>query len=83
MHVRDGEEDYRVRMLNRQVEGTKQQTEKLLAGVARAKALADERAAHRAAMHDNGATEEPTEREFDNPVAVRDGGDEEKGKGGK
>ena len=68
-------------MLNRQVEETKQQMEKLLAGVARAKALADERAAHRAAMH--GATEESTEQEFDNPVADQDGGDEEKGKEGK
>ena len=77
MHVRDGEEDYRVRMLNRQVEESKQQTEKLLAGVVRAKALADERAAHRAAVHDNGATKESTKQEFDNPVADQDGGDEE------
>ena len=34
-------------------------------------------------MHDIDATEEATEKEFDNPVADQAGGDEEKGKGGK
>ena len=81
-HMRDGEEDYRVRLLNRQIEENKQQNEKLLAGVARAKTLADERAAHRAAMHGNDAGESP-EQEFENPVADQDGGDEEKGKKAK
>jgi hypothetical protein len=81
-HVRDGEEDYRVRMINRQIEQSKQQTEALLAGVARAKALADKRAAHRAAMHiaDKDATS--GKAEFDNPVAGGED-DEEAGKTNK
>eukprot|EP01050_Picozoa_sp_SAG11_P037438 SAG11_NODE_14761_length_600_cov_1.534930_1_plen_138_part_00 len=74
-HVRASEEDYRVRMLNHQVEKSKQQTEQLLAGVARAKALADERAAHRVAMHSGSNDAETDEAEFDNPVA--DGGDDD------
>jgi hypothetical protein len=81
-HVRDGEEDYRVRMINRQIEANKQQMEELLAGVSRAKALADERAAHRAAMHNSGKAARVEEEEFDNPVADGEG-DEEAGKANK
>jgi len=78
-HVRDGEEDYRVRMLKRQLEEKKQEQEDLLAGIVRAKALADERAAHRAALNDGGSKD--MESEFDNPVAESD--DEESGSSGK
>jgi hypothetical protein len=78
-HVRDGEEDYRVRMLKRQLEERKQEQEDLLAGIVRAKALADERAAHRAAL--NGGGSKDMESEFDNPVAESD--DEESGSSGK
>ena len=70
-------------LLKRQKAELEQQVEDFAAGIVRAKALADERATRRAAMHDNGATEDPTKQEFDNPVADRDGGDEEKGKGAK
>jgi hypothetical protein len=69
-HVRDGEEDYRVRMLKRQLEQQKQLQEDLLAGIVRAEALADERAAHRAAVH--GSSKDIAEADFDNPVAESD-----------
>ena len=69
-HVRDGEEDYRVRMLKRQLEQQKQLQEDLLAGIVRAKALADERAAHRAAVH--SSSKDITEGDFDNPIVESD-----------
>eukprot|EP01043_Picozoa_sp_COSAG02_P075699 COSAG02_NODE_15733_length_1145_cov_1.732314_1_plen_190_part_00 len=78
IHVRDGEEDYRVRMLKRQVEESKLEMEALVAGVSKAKALADERMAHRAAIH---GTEAST-MGFDNPVADSDD-DSEVGEGKK
>ena len=71
-----------LRMINRQIEANKQQMEELLAGVSRAKALADERAAHRAAMHNSGKAARVEEEEFDNPVADGEG-DEEAGKANK
>ena len=52
-HVRGGEEDYCVRMLKRQLEQQKQVQEPLLAGIVHAKALAHERAAHRAALSES------------------------------
>ena len=86
--VRDGEEDYRVRMIKRQLEEQKQVQVALLEGLERAERLADERAEHRAAMGSGTGVEADVDRstmaKFDNPVA--DGGDsddEESAKGKK
>ena len=54
----------------RQLEQQKQLQEDLLAGIVRAEALADERAAHRAAVH--GSSKDIAEADFDNPVAESD-----------
>ena len=68
-HVRDGEEDYRVRMLKRKLEELKQQQEDNLAGIVRAKRLADERAAQRAAQHSSIDMEsDEMTTKFENPV---------------
>ena len=67
-HVRDGEEDYRVRMLKRQRVDLERQLEEFVVGIDRAKAMAAERAAHRASHH------QPREESFDQTVEdVRDG----------
>lgn len=80
-HVRDGEEDYRVRMLKRKLEELKQQQEDNLAGIVRAKRLADERAAQRAAQH-SSIDMESDEMTTKNPVAEVSSDDEESAKGG-
>ena len=82
-HVRDGEEDYRVRMLKRKLEELKQQQEDNLAGIVRAKRLADERAAQRAAQHSSIDMEsDEMTTKFENPVAEVSSDDEESAKGG-
>jgi hypothetical protein len=73
MHVRDGEEDYRVRMLKRQKGELEEQLAEFELGIVKAKQLASERAAHRAAMHSGG----DEESEFGNPVADDNGSDDE------
>jgi len=65
-HVRDGEEDYRVRMLKRQRSNLEKELEDFAAGIVKAKAMADERAAHRAAIHGH---DDDDENEFGNPVS--------------
>ena len=64
-HMRHGDEDYRVRMIKRQLEEHTHQEKKLLEALASATTLANERASHRAV----GGSDAQEGQHFDNPIA--------------